>query len=197
MKKDKIVVLSSSQGHLFRILAESVETGELDVKIVCLVTDRRCNAPQVARRYGISTYVVDHKNEQQLNDKIMAMIFNEADLIVCAGYLSMIRPPLIKIFRNKIINTHLSLLPKHRGIGMQGLHIQRTVIEEGQEETGCTVHYVDETLSGGEIIAQRAIPVSPLDDLHSLRAKVLRLGGQLQVDTIRELFSEGVVAGSE
>lgn len=186
----EIVVLASGGGSNFQSLISAIESGELpNVRIRCLITDRLCPAIKRAEKHKISYVVLDRKNAPVLNVNAMAILCHQADLIVCAGYLSVISRQVIQLFQNRIINIHPSLLPNFGGVGMYGLNVHKAVLEAGERETGCTVHYVDEGIDTGKLIAQGVVEVSMLDDPDSLQSKVQQLEHRLLPRIVKELLN--------
>jgi formyltetrahydrofolate-dependent phosphoribosylglycinamide formyltransferase len=125
---------------------------------------KKCGASKRADKYGIPHCYVSHKDE----DKMIKLfeVYN-VDLIVLAGYMRVIKNP--SKFPCPIINVHPSLLPKYKG-----LHAVEQAMEAGEEVTGCTVHYVNEELDGGEIIKQGKVPIMPDDTVESLTKAIQR-----------------------
>ena len=109
-------------------------------------------------------------------------------MVVLAGFMRIVRKPLLDAFPNRIMNIHPAILPSFRG-----LHGQRQAIEYGAKISGCSVHFVDEGVDTGPIIIQAAISVSPDDNEESLSARILRLEHKILPEAIR-LFSEGRIS---
>ncbi len=167
------VVLASGSGSNFQSLINAVEDGTLPASIRALVVDRECAATARARQHGIDFFVLNRYNDSALNQRVLADICRGVDLIVCAGYLSIIPPALIAEFPRQIINIHPALLPKFGGKGMFGLHIHRAVIAAGERQSGCTVHYVDAGIDTGEIIEQCVVDVRADDTPEQLQQRIL------------------------
>lgn len=184
----KIVVFASGGGSNFQAIIEAIEQRLINAEIVCLIVDRPCNASERAKRNGIPYLLVPRSNNQQFNSDILTRLCQAADLIVLAGYLTVLDADFINSFPNKIINIHPSLLPAYGGPGMYGLKIHQAVIEAGDAVSGCTVHYVNEELDGGEIIAQEVVSVSMLDSAESLRDKIIEKEHALLIYTIKQLL---------
>ena len=105
-------------------------------------------------------------------DKILKLLKEEADLIILAGFLWKIPQKIITAFPRKIINIHPSLLPKYGGKGMYGMHVHQAVIENKEEETGITIHFVNENYDEGAIIFQKKIAISSKDTPESVANKI-------------------------
>ena len=132
--------------------------------VLMIHNKKKCGASKRADKYGIPHCYVNHKDE----DKMIKLfeVYN-VDLIVLAGYMRVIKNP--SKFPCPIINVHPSLLPKYKG-----LHAVEQAMEAGEEVTGCTVHYVNEELDGGEIIKQGEVPIMPDDTVESLTKAIQR-----------------------
>ena len=112
------------------------------------------------------------------------------DLIVLAGYLSILPSDFLQRWEKKIINIHPSLLPKFGGKGMHGNHVHKAVLAAKEEKSGCTVHYVTEEIDGGEIILQREVPVYAEDTVELLQERVLEQEHILLPEAIQKIKEE-------
>lgn len=146
--------------------------GSDNVKISVVLSNRPDAYALVrAENLGIPTVVVPKKD---FNDKdILLPLMKEfgIDFIVLAGFLLVVPEFLIDAYEHRMINLHPALLPKFGGIGMYGHHVHEAVKAAGETETGMTVHYVSTAVDGGEIIAQRSVPISPDDTPDDIAAK--------------------------
>ena len=124
-----------------------------------------CGAVKRAAKFGIPHCYVSHKDEDKMIDLFRVW---RVDLIILAGYMRVIKNPAA--FPAPIINVHPSLLTKYKG-----LNVVERAMEAGEEETGCTVHYVNEELDGGEIILQGKVPILPEDTVESLTKAIQRM----------------------
>ena len=109
------------------------------------------------------------------------------DLIVLAGYLSIVSKPLLDVYEGRIINIHPSLIPRHCGKGMYGLHVHESVLASGDKVSGCTVHFVDSGTDTGKIIRQVTVPVEEGDTPETLQARVLVQEHKLLPQVVAEL----------
>lgn len=185
----QIVVLASGSGSNFQSIIDAVERGDIDADIRALVVDRLCTATERAAKHGINFFVVNRKNDKEINQRVLSSICQGADLIVCAGYLSIIPSTLIAEFPQKIINIHPSLLPKFGGMGMFGMNIHKAVIAAGEAQSGCTVHFVDSGVDTGEIIKQTLVDIDNNDSAQSLQQKILVEEHKLLPAVIAQLLS--------
>jgi phosphoribosylglycinamide formyltransferase-1 len=190
----KIAVLISGGGSNLQSVIDSIEKDNLDVSIECVISDK----PGVfglerAAKHGISTYVVDRKEHgANLSDEIYKITYGKVDLVVLAGFLSILKGKLIASFKDRIINIHPSLIPSFCGNGMYGLKVHKKVIESGVKVSGCTVHFVDEETDQGPIIIQEAVPVYFEDTAEELQKRVL-VKEHLALPSAIKLISENKV----
>ncbi len=142
-----------------------LRTCNKDEVVIMIHNKKKCGALKRAAKFGIPHCYVNAKEEEQ-----MIKLFESwrVDLIVLAGYMRIIKNP--SAFPAPIINVHPSLLPKYKG-----LNVVERAMEAGEEETGCTVHYVNEELDGGEIILQGKVPILPEDTVESLTKAIQRM----------------------
>ncbi|WP_127836722.1 phosphoribosylglycinamide formyltransferase [Clostridium prolinivorans] len=171
----KIAVLVSGNGTNLQAIIDSIESGYLNCSIEMVISDREgIFGIERAKIKGIKTYVVDRKiYKNTLSSKILDLTLGKVDLIVLAGFLSILDKNFIECFRNKIINIHPSLIPAFCGPKMYGIKVHEKAVEYGVKYSGCTVHFVDEGTDTGAIIAQRVVPVYPEDTADILQQRVL------------------------
>ena len=127
-----------------------------------------------AENAGIPTYVVSRKEYgNETSNKILELTKGKVDLIVLAGYLSILDGEILKAFKDRIINIHPSLIPSFCGDKMYGMHVHNAVRASGVRFTGCTVHFVNEEVDGGAIILQEAVSVYFEDTAEDIQKRVL------------------------
>ncbi len=171
--KKRIAVLLSGRGSNFVALAESVAAGRIPNAEIVLVVSNRENAPGLerARERGIAARVIPSKGlEREAYDRMVVAALEEVkpELVCLAGYMRLLSPYFVEQFRGKILNIHPSLLP-----AFPGLEAQRQALEHGVKFSGCTVHFVDETLDAGAIVMQAVVPVRDADTPESLAERIL------------------------
>ena len=158
-KRKRIGVMCSGKGTNFENIVLTCNKHE----VVLMIHDKKeCGALKRAAKYGIPHVRIKHTNEQQMIDMFRAW---NVDLIVLAGYMRVLKRPLD--FHCPIINVHPSLLPKYKG-----LHAVEQALDSNDKITGCTVHYVNEELDGGEIIAQSKVDILPDDTVDTLTRRI-------------------------
>ncbi len=182
----KIAVFASGGGGNFRAILESKKLSNVTVSY--LLVDRECGAIGVAREFGIPVKVINCKKENEDSESDWRRVLVEpVDLIVLAGFIPLVPAWICQQWKGKIINTHPSLLPKYGGRGMVGVKVQEAVMAAGEEFAGCTVHYVDEGVDTGEIIAQRSILVDYSETPWQLGGRVFHAETLLLPEVIYEL----------
>lgn len=183
----KIVVMSSSGGGNFDVVAR--ERKDNNYCVSKLVVDRDCGAIDVASKYNIDCQKLDRKDED-FHKKTMAVVDDDTDLIVLCGWLSVLSGDFVRKWNHRIINMHPSLLPLYGGAGMYGVHVHEAVMQNREEYTGVTVHYVDESIDGGEIIMQKKIKVDYNLTPYEMGGKVFQLENQLIIEAIKFIMAE-------
>ena len=171
----KIAVLVSGGGTNLQSIIENIINGKLNCIIGAVIADRPCYAIERAKEQEIEGILVDRKvYKERLFDEIDRILsYKKVDLIVLAGFLSILDSDFVNKWKNRIINIHPSLLPKHGGKGLYGIKVHESVIRSGDKESGCTVHYVDTGIDSGDIIIQAKVPVLPDDTPDALQKRVL------------------------
>lgn len=171
----KIAVLASWGGTNLQSIIDSIDNGSLNCKIEMVIGSKEgIYALERAKIKGIKSYIISkEKYGNKTSDKILELTKGKVDLIVLAGYLSILEGNLLKEFKDKIINIHPSLIPSFCGPKMYGLKVHEAVINSGVKFTGCTVHFVNEEVDGGAIILQEVVPVYFEDTKEELQKRVL------------------------
>ena len=169
----RIGILISGRGSNMVALANAVANGEVADAEISLVVSDHPNAAGLAhaKDLGLKTIVIERDGRsREEHDRAIVSALQESDVeIVClAGYMRLVSPYFVAAYRNRILNIHPSLLP-----AFPGLEAQKQVLKYGVKWTGCTVHFVDDTLDGGPIIAQEVVPVFDDDTEESVAARTL------------------------
>ena len=185
-----IAVFASGSGTNFEAIATACEDGRIPARCVLMVCDKP-GAPVIERaaRHGVPSFVFsprDYESKAAFEKEIVEKLDAAGVELVClAGYMRIVGDVLLNAYRGRIINIHPSLLPSFKGA-----HAVEDAVAYGVKVYGITIHYVDETLDGGRIIAQRAFDYDGSDP-----AEVHRLGQiiehQLYIDTINKLLLNG------
>ena len=147
-----------------------------NIKVQFIVTNKKeAGVISIAEKYNIAYKIYEKKDWEDVKNIILELQHYNIDLILLAGYLALIPKELIQAFLHKMINIHPALLPKFGGKGMYGKNIHKTVLEQGEKETGITIHEVDEIYDNGKIIFQQSVPISVDDTISSIEQKVRKL----------------------
>lgn len=184
----RIAIFASGSGSNFEAIVQAYKRGELNAEPTLCVCDKPgARVLDRARRLGIPVLVASPKDfpskadfETFVAEKLREL---EIDLVCLAGYMRIIGPTLLEQFPNRIINIHPSLLP-----AFKGSHAIRDAFDYGVKVFGVTIHYVDETLDGGRIIAQGAFPYEG-NDIEELETRIHKLEHQLYPQTINKTIS--------
>ena len=186
----KIGVLVSGGGSNLQSIIDKSQSGELQCKVEVVIGDRECYGVERAKKAGIGGYILDRKVlKKELCGAIDKIVTEkDVDLIVLAGFLSIIDEEFVNKWKEKIINIHPSLLPKFGGPGMYGIKVHEAVLNAGEKESGCTVHYVDIGVDSGEIIAQKKVAVLEGDTPEVLQKRVLVEEHKLLPESIAKII---------
>ncbi len=177
--KKRIAVLVSGGGTNLQALIDAQKNGIIKNGEISLVVsnNKTAYALERARMNGIPSAVILKKecgSQEMFEQKIIALLReHEIDLIVLAGFMSILSSDFTKTFDHRIINVHPSLIPSFCGKGFYGLHVHEKALEYGVKVTGATVHFVNEIPDGGEIILQKAVEVKAGDTPEELQKRVM------------------------
>ncbi|MGL5151022.1 MAG: phosphoribosylglycinamide formyltransferase [Clostridium sp.] len=171
----KIAVLISGGGSNLQSVIDEIDNGNLNCKIEMVISSKAdVFGLDRAKAKGISTYTITKKEfGNETSKEILKLVRRKVDLIVLAGYLSILDGEILKEFKDKIINIHPSLIPAFSGPGMYGIRVHEAVIKKGVKYSGCTVHFVNEEVDGGEILLQQSVPVYFEDTPEILQKRIL------------------------
>lgn len=187
----RLGVLGSGKGSNFQAIASAIEEKRLHAEVRLVLSDNPdAGILDKARTLGLPWAVLPEsrfrtKLEPEIEALAARMLQNaDVELVVLAGYMRMIKAPLLERFPNRIVNIHPSLLP-----AFPGLEAWRQACEAGVSEAGCTVHWVDSRMDSGEILAQARVPVLPGDSPASLHARIQVAEHTLYPETLAKLAS--------
>uniref|UniRef100_A0A7C4AJD7 Phosphoribosylglycinamide formyltransferase n=1 Tax=Thermodesulfovibrio aggregans TaxID=86166 RepID=A0A7C4AJD7_9BACT len=186
----RIGVLASGRGSNFQAIIDEIEAGSLPAKIEILIVDNpEAYAIKRAEKHKIPYLYInpeDFSTKEAFYEKIRdELILREVELVVLAGFMRIIKKPLLDAFPMRIINIHPALLPS-----FPGLHAQKQAVDYGVKISGCTVHFVDEGVDSGPVIIQAALPVHPDDSEDTLSERILKLEHKILPEAIK-LFAQG------
>ena len=174
MKRLALGILGSGKGSNCRALLEEISAGKLQAEARLIVSDVfDAGILDIGREFGVpNMYLPPGKFRTRLEPVVemeLVKLLQDAgvELVVLAGFMRVLKEPMLNAFPRRIINVHPSLLPKFPGI-----EAWKQALDAGEKVTGCSVHYVDSGIDSGEIIAQQKVPVIPGDTPESLHARI-------------------------
>lgn len=184
-KNINIAVLVSGTGTLL----EAIIQDRIEIKLVA--ADRECRGIEIAKTAGIPTKVVgrgfgkDFDREAYTKQMVELLKKHDIDLVVMAGFMTFFAPPMIEAFRDRILNSHPSLLP-----AFKGAHAVRDALEAGVTETGTTIHIATELLDEGRVLAQEKVKVKPGDTEETLHERIKQEERRLYPIAVRKIVAE-------
>jgi phosphoribosylglycinamide formyltransferase-1 len=188
----RIAVLGSGKGSNFLAIHWAIKEGRLDAEIVLVVSDcEGAGIVKAARELGYVCWVIPPSRyktrlEEELEEELVRRLANAGcEWVVLAGYMRVVKEPLLRAYRGRIVNIHPSLLPDFKG-----LKAWRQALDAGVKVTGCTVHRVDESIDGGEILGQMKVEVVAGDTEESLYERIQRAEHVLYPEVLQAI-SEG------
>jgi phosphoribosylglycinamide formyltransferase-1 len=184
--KKRIVLMASGTGSLAQAVIDAVQTGDIDAQICAIITDQpQARVIERARDASITTFVHPMKKDRPAwNSELIAYVDSlRPDLVVSVGFMRILSPEFVSRFPT--INSHPSLLPS-----FPGAHAVADALKAGVNETGTTVHWVDEGVDTGKVIAQVRVPVLNGDDEATLHERIKIVERELVVETIKKVLPE-------
>lgn len=186
----RIAIFASGTGSNARKIIEyfkdhpSIQVG--------LVVSNKPTAPvlDMAASHGVETMTINRTDFYESEDIVEVLQIRQIDLIVLAGFLWLIPAYFVNAFAKQIINIHPALLPKYGGKGMYGMHVHRAVEAAGENESGITIHFVNEQYDDGAVIFQTSCAIDQEDKAEQIAAKVLQLEHQYFASTIEQLLQK-------
>ena len=186
-----IVVFASGSGTNFQSIIDAVQRGEISANISGLITSKKgIGAINRAVENDIPVSVINPvklESEIEFGNELLHQLEEwNTDLIALAGYLKKIPVIVIARYQDRILNIHPSLLPKYGGKGFYGTNVHKAVIKAQENESGCTVHIVNEKFDDGPILAQSVVPVQKDDTPEELAGRILKEEHKLYPKTIQK-----------
>ena len=191
----RLGILGSGKGTNCRAILQAIRSGALDAEARVVVADV-LDAPilDVAREFSVPNSYLPPGHfrtrlEPAVEEELVQLLRDcKAELVALAGFMRVLKAPMLKAFPRRILNIHPSLLPK-----FPGLEAWKQALAAGETMTGCTVHYVDEKIDHGDIIAQREVPILPDDTPETLHARIQVAERELYPAVIRQFCRPAVV----
>ncbi len=193
MEKKRIGVLVSGRGTNLQALIDATEKGEIPAEVVIVISNKKdAYALERAKRHNIPALYISHKEFPSREEFEKALIEEldkkKVDLVCLAGFMRVLSPYFVNLYRMRIMNVHPALLPVAKGL--YGEKVHEVVLASGAKFSGCTVHFVTEDVDGGPIILQRIVPVEDEDTVETLAERVLKEEHIAYKEAIK-LFCEG------
>ncbi|MEO0143096.1 MAG: phosphoribosylglycinamide formyltransferase [candidate division WOR-3 bacterium] len=186
-----IAVLASGRGSNLEAIIKNIENGTCIANLVLVISDNpNARALEIAREHNIKALYLDPGPKKtwllpEYEENYVRVLKEHDVYLVClAGFMRIIKQPLLRAFPNRILNIHPSLLP-----AFPGLDVQRKALEYGVKYSGCTVHFVDDTIDGGPIIAQAVVPVLDDDTPETLAKRILQEEHRIYTEAINLVLS--------
>lgn len=201
MAKAKIAVLVSGGGTNLQALIDAEKSGKLKSGSICLVISNKKDAfaLQRAAKAGIEALAITRKScggQEGFEKKLIEEIDSrDIDLIIMAGFMSILSEDFTRHYDHKIINIHPSLIPSFCGKGFYGLLVHEAALSKGVKVTGATVHYVNEIPDGGEIIMQKAVEVKEGDTPEVLQKRVMEEAEWIILPAAAEKICAEIIGG--
>ncbi len=183
-----IVVLVSGSGTNLQRIIDTIGSGEIpNAKVSLVVADRECFGLERAKKHNIEHVLIPRG--KNFSAELGKIIPENTDLIVLAGFLSILKPEFCENWTGKIINIHPALLPKFGGKGMWGHHVHQAVIEAKEKQSGATVHFVTPGIDEGEAILQKSFEITEEDTAETIAGKVHQVEYEIFPQAINKVLN--------
>lgn len=193
-KTFRLAILISGRGSNMAALIDAAQSGRIPHAEVAVVVSDQPSAAGLkrAKECGIETLIIErHGRAREAHDKeiVAALRERQVDFICLAGYMRILSRAFIAAYRGRILNIHPSLLPS-----FTGLEAQKQALEHRVKVAGCTVHFVDETLDGGPIVAQRVVSVREDDTVETLSTRILEQEHELYPEAVTTVLARACIS---
>tara|TARA_B100001971_G_scaffold169839_1_gene161742 strand:+ start:381 stop:959 length:579 start_codon:yes stop_codon:yes gene_type:complete len=183
----RLGVLGSTNGTDLQAILDAVSAGELDADVAVVISNRTgAYILERAEINNVSAFFISHKGKkrEEFDGEITAVLKEHSvDLVLLIGFMRILSPEFCRVWQDRILNVHPSLLPKYAG-GMD-INVHEEVLKNKDTETGCTIHFVNEVVDAGPILIQKKCNVDPDDTVDSLKTKVQTLEGEAFIEAIK------------
>jgi formyltetrahydrofolate-dependent phosphoribosylglycinamide formyltransferase len=183
----RLGVLGSTNGTDLQAILDAVSAGELDADVVVVISNQTgAYILERAEINNVSAFFVSHKGKkrEEFDGEITAVLKEHSvDLVLLIGFMRILSPEFCRVWQDRILNVHPSLLPKYAG-GMD-INVHEEVLKNKDTETGCTIHFVNDVVDAGPILIQKKCNVDPDDTADSLKTKVQTLEGEAFIEAIK------------
>ncbi|MGI8924757.1 MAG: phosphoribosylglycinamide formyltransferase [Fimbriimonadales bacterium] len=191
-----VLVGSKGRGSNMRALLTACKSGRIPAAGALVIAPSE-EIPAVGIAHALNADVaLIHPADSHFGEDLLAILDAEnIDLLCLAGYMRLLPDRVVRNLEGRILNIHPALLPKYGGKGMYGMRVHQAVIDAGDRESGCSVHYVTEKYDEGDVLLQKKCPVEPEDTADTLAARVLAIEHQCYVEAVRKWIREHRYAG--
>ena len=183
----RLGVLGSTNGTDLQAILDAVSAGELDADVVVVISNQTgAYILERAEINNVSAFFISHKGKkrEEFDGEITAVLKEHSvDLVLLIGFMRILSPEFCRVWQDRILNVHPSLLPKYAG-GMD-INVHEEVLKNKDTETGCTIHFVNDVVDAGPILIQKKCNVDPDDTADSLKTKVQTLEGEAFIEAIK------------
>ena len=183
----RLGVLGSTNGTDLQVILDAISAGELDADVAVVISNRTgAYILERAEINNVSAFFISHKGKkrEEFDGEITAVLKEHSvDLVLLIGFMRILSPEFCRVWQDRILNVHPSLLPKYAG-GMD-INVHEEVLKNKDTETGCTIHFVNEVVDAGPILIQKKCNVDPDDTVDSLKTKVQTLEGEAFIEAIK------------
>ena len=183
----RLGVLGSTNGTDLQAILDAISAGELDADVAVVISNRTgAFILERAEINNVSAFFISHKGKkrEEFDGEITAVLKEHSvDLVLLIGFMRILSPEFCRVWQDRILNVHPSLLPKYAG-GMD-INVHEEVLKNKDTETGCTIHFVNEVVDAGPILIQKKCNVDPDDTVDSLKTKVQTLEGEAFIEAIK------------
>ena len=183
----RLGVLGSTNGTDLQAILDAVSAGELDAAVAVVISNRTgAYILERAEINNVPAFFISRKGKkrEEFDGEITAVLKEHGvDLVLLIGFMRILSPEFCRVWQDRILNVHPSLLPKYAG-GMD-INVHEEVLKNKDTETGCTIHFVNELVDAGPILIQKKCNVDPDDTVDSLKTKVQTLEGEAFIEAIK------------
>ena len=183
----KLGVIGSTKGTDLCAIFDAIKTGELNAQASVVMSNlKSAYILERAKKHNVPAVFISHKEKsREAFDAEITSLLKEhnVDLVLLIGFMRILSAEFCREWRDRLLNVHPSLLPKYAG-GMD-TNVHKDVLNNGETETGCTIHYVTDALDGGPILIQKKCNVEPDETVETLKTKVQKLEGEAFIEAIQ------------
>jgi|TARA_B110000495_G_C22918216_1_gene536403 phosphoribosylglycinamide formyltransferase-1 len=183
----KLGVIGSTKGTDLCAIFDAIKTGELNAQASVVMSNlKSAYILERAKKHNVPAVFISHKGKsREAFDAEITSLLKEynVDLVLLIGFMRILSAEFCREWRDRLLNVHPSLLPKYAG-GMD-TNVHKDVLNNGETETGCTIHYVTDALDGGPILIQKKCNVEPDETVETLKTKVQKLEGEAFIEAIQ------------